>query len=41
LQIIAALTILDQRPQSEVEFSPVELVGLEILVGFHPIDRFA
>jgi hypothetical protein len=32
---------LDQRPQSEVEFSPVELVGLEILVGFHPIDRFA
>jgi hypothetical protein len=28
-------------PQSAVEFSPVELVGLEILVGFHPIDRFA
>jgi hypothetical protein len=28
-------------PQSAVEFSPVELVGLEILVGLHPIDRFA
>jgi hypothetical protein len=28
-----------RNPQSAVEFSPVELVGLEILVGFHPIDR--
>ena len=27
--------------QSAVEFSPVELVGLQILVGLHPIDRFA
>jgi hypothetical protein len=24
-----------------VEFSPVELAWLEILVGFHAIDRFA
>ena len=35
------LTILGQRPQLEVEFSPVEPVWLEILVGFHAIDRFA
>jgi hypothetical protein len=32
---------LGQRPQLEVDFSPVEPVWLEILVGFHAIDRFA
>jgi hypothetical protein len=32
---------LDQRPQLAVEFSPVEPFWLEILVGFHAIDRFA
>jgi hypothetical protein len=36
-----APTILGQRPQLAVEFSPVEPVWLEILVGFHAIDRFA
>jgi hypothetical protein len=32
---------LSQRSQLAVEFSPVEPVWLEILVGFHAIDRFA
>jgi hypothetical protein len=32
---------LGQRPQFAVEFSPVEPVWLEILVGFHALDRFA
>jgi hypothetical protein len=31
---------LAQRPQLAVEFSPVEPFWLEILVGFHAIDRF-
>ena len=33
--------ILGQRPQLEVEFSPIEPVWLEILVSFHAIRRFA
>jgi len=32
---------LGQRPQLTVEFSPVELAWLEILVGSHAIDSFA
>jgi hypothetical protein len=35
------LTIFGHRPQLAIEFSPVELVWLEILVGFYPVDSFA
>ena len=32
---------MGQRPQLTVEFSPVELAWLEILVGLYPLHSFA